>query len=75
VVVIRAEVDETGHVRKEAVIESVHPIVDGAALAAVKQWTFEPKLCDGKRLAQSQDWMFISTAEFCRAPGDSGFSS
>jgi hypothetical protein len=28
-----------------------------------------------KRLAQSQDWMFISTAEFCRAPGDSGFSS
>jgi TonB family protein len=50
-VVIRAEVDETGHVRKEAVIESVHPIVDGAALAAVKQWTFEPKLCDGKAVS------------------------
>ena len=48
---IRAEVDETGHVRKEAVIESVHPIVDGAALAAVKQWTFEPQLCDGKAVS------------------------
>ena len=30
---------------------SVHPIVDGAALAAVKQWTFEPKLCDGKSVS------------------------
>lgn len=48
VVIIRAEVGETGHVQKAAVIESVHPILDSAALEAVKQWTFEPKLCDGK---------------------------
>ncbi len=47
-VVVRAEVDETGHVQKVAVVESVHPILDGAALEAVKRWTFEPKLCDGK---------------------------
>jgi TonB family protein len=48
VVVIRAEVDETGRVQKAAVIESAHPIFDSAALEAVKQWTFEPRLCDGQ---------------------------
>jgi TonB family protein len=50
-VVVRAEVDETGHVRKAGVIESVHPIMDGAALEAVKQWVFEPKMCDGKAIS------------------------
>ena len=47
-VVVRAEVDGTGHVQKAAVIESLHPILDTAALEAVKHWTFEPRLCDGK---------------------------
>jgi TonB family protein len=50
-VVVRAEVDETGHVRKAEVTESVHPAIDGAALEAVKHWTFEPKLCDGKEVS------------------------
>ena len=49
-VVIRAEVDETGHVRNGAVVESVHPILDGTALEAVKHWVFVPKLCDGKAI-------------------------
>ena len=47
-VVLRVEVDETGHVVKEAVIESLHPILDTSALEAVQAWTFEPRLCDGK---------------------------
>jgi TonB family protein len=48
VVVVRAEVDENGRVQKAAVIETVHPIVDAAALEAVKVWTFQPRLCDDK---------------------------
>jgi len=47
-VIIRAEVDETGRVQKAEVIESMHPTIDSAVLETVKQWTFEPKLCDGK---------------------------
>jgi TonB family protein len=52
-VVIKAEIDENGHVTKEAVVESVHPILDGLALNAVKRWVFEPKLCDGKPVSTS----------------------
>ena len=52
-VVVKAEIDETGHVTKAAVVESVHPILDGQALNAVKHWLFEPKLCDGHAVSSS----------------------
>jgi TonB family protein len=48
VVTVKAEVDEAGRVIKDAVVEPVLPQLDDLALNAVKSWTFEPKLCDGK---------------------------
>ncbi len=46
VVVIETVIDESGAVREAWVLKSV-PLLDGAALEAVKQWRFEPTLVNG----------------------------
>ncbi|HWJ56338.1 MAG TPA: M56 family metallopeptidase [Vicinamibacterales bacterium] len=46
VVVIETLIDESGAVKEAWVLKSV-PLLDGAALEAVKQWRFEPTLVNG----------------------------
>jgi TonB family protein len=46
VVVIETVIDESGVVKEAWVLKSV-PLLDGAALEAVKQWRFEPTLVNG----------------------------
>ncbi len=47
VVVIAALVDEQGRVFGAEVVQSVHKLVDKAALEAVKKWAFVPARQDG----------------------------
>jgi TonB family protein len=42
------EVDETGRVRNISVLESPHPIIEAAAIAALAQWKFRPAEVNGK---------------------------
>ncbi len=46
--VVEVEIGEDGHVKKEAIVQTVHPDLDRAVLIAVRQWIYEPKTCDGK---------------------------
>jgi len=46
-VILEATVDIKGQVQKVKVLESI-PALDQAAIDAVKQWTYEPKIIDGK---------------------------
>lgn len=50
-VVIRALLDTAGDPRELRVQRSSgHPLLDGAALAAVRRWAFEPAARDGRRI-------------------------
>jgi protein TonB len=46
IVIIEATIDETGRVTNARVLRSV-PLLDDAALAAVRQWEFTPTLLNG----------------------------
>jgi protein TonB len=46
-VVIEATIDETGKVRDMRVLRSI-PLLDQAALDAVRQWEYEPTLLNGR---------------------------
>lgn len=46
-VLLRVDIDEEGLVRNVAVFRG-HPLLDGAAVAAVKQYKYRPTLKDGK---------------------------
>jgi protein TonB len=45
-VVLEATIDENGNVVNLTVLRSV-PLLDGAALEAVRQWEYEPTLLNG----------------------------
>jgi protein TonB len=46
VVIVEAILDATGHVAAARVLRSI-PMLDDAALSAVRQWVFTPTLNDG----------------------------
>ena len=46
VVIIEATIDETGNVVRTGVLRSI-PLLDDAAIAAVRQWKFSPTLLNG----------------------------
>jgi protein TonB len=46
VVIVEANIDVTGRVTKARVLQSI-PLLDEAALVAVRQWEFEPVVIDG----------------------------
>ena len=50
VVILDAEVDTRGYVRKVAVRQG-HPLFDAAAMTAVKQWRYQPLLLNGEPTA------------------------
>jgi protein TonB len=51
-VVIRAVIGPTGHVVEAHVLQSI-PLLDEAALAAVRQWAYTPTLLNGVPVAVS----------------------
>jgi len=48
VVVFEAQIDENGKVRAIRIIKSPSPLLNDAALTAVKQWVYEPYVENGK---------------------------
>ncbi|HSN67688.1 MAG TPA: energy transducer TonB [Thermoanaerobaculia bacterium] len=51
VVLLEVILDSSGRVCDARVVKPLHPQLDAAALAAVKQWTFAPAQKDGKPVA------------------------
>ena len=47
IVIIEATIDETGRVSDARLLKSI-PLLDEAALAAVRQWAFTPTRLNGK---------------------------
>jgi TonB family protein len=47
VVILGVKTDEKGAVRDLIVLRSI-PLLDQAAMDAVRQWSYEPKVIDGK---------------------------
>jgi TonB family protein len=47
IVIIEATIDHKGKVINARIIRSVWPLLDDAAVAAVKQWIYEPYIIDG----------------------------
>ncbi|MBU1198831.1 MAG: energy transducer TonB, partial [Nanoarchaeota archaeon] len=48
VVILEATTDIYGKVQRVKVLRSVDPLLDKAAIDAVKQWVYEPYLDNGK---------------------------
>ena len=51
IVIIETIIDANGIVCDAAVLKGINPEVDAAALAAVKQWRFEPARANGRAVA------------------------
>jgi protein TonB len=47
VVILEAIVNEEGTVKEVKVLRSVNPVLDREALAAVRQWKYEPVVLNG----------------------------
>ena len=56
--VVRFYVDEDGRVRLPEVIQATEPEFAEAALAAVKQWRYEPPQLGGRRVIACDNWNF-----------------
>jgi periplasmic protein TonB len=50
VVILSVKTDEKGHVADVMVLRSI-PLLDQAAIDAVRQWVYEPKIIDGKAVS------------------------
>jgi len=48
IVIIETVINENGTVDDIQVVESPNELLSEAAVEAVRQWTFEPALCDGR---------------------------
>ncbi|HXH07967.1 MAG TPA: M56 family metallopeptidase [Vicinamibacterales bacterium] len=48
VVILEATIGADGRVKAVKVLRSVHPLLDEAAAAAIRQWEFEPVVLDGR---------------------------
>ena len=55
---MRFYVDEDGRVRLPEVIQATEPEFAEAALAAVKQWRYEPPQLGGRRVIACDNWNF-----------------
>jgi len=52
----RISINEKGLVKNVSVTASLHPYLDDGSLKAIKQWSFEPVIKNGKAVAVSFDW-------------------
>ncbi|MCO4771761.1 MAG: TonB family protein [Deltaproteobacteria bacterium] len=57
-VLVRIVIDEEGRVSSTEVLDSLHPELDAAAMAAAKQMVFSPAEVDGEPAAISIDYTF-----------------
>jgi TonB family protein len=64
-VILEAKTDEQGNVIEARVLRSI-PILDQAAIDAVKQWKYEPLVVDGK----ARKVIFTVTVRFMLKEGD-----
>ena len=64
-VILEAKADEEGNVVDSRVLRSI-PVLDQAAIDAVKQWKYEPLVIDGKR----RKVLFTVTVRFMLKEGD-----
>jgi protein TonB len=48
VVTLKAKVNAEGKIASVDVLDGVHPLLDGAAERAVKQWRYRPAMVDGR---------------------------
>jgi TonB family protein len=64
-VILEAKTDEQGNVVEARVLRSI-PILDQAAIDAVKQWKYEPLVVDGK----TRKVIFTVTVRFMLKEGD-----
>jgi periplasmic protein TonB len=46
-VIVEAVIGTNGRIQETTVIQSVHPLLDNAAVEAIRQWEFEPFLLNG----------------------------
>lgn len=62
-VVVDLYIDETGRPRMPVVVESAHPLLSAAALAALDRWRFEPPTRDGQPVVvrAKQEFVFRAT--------------
>ncbi|MGZ5453892.1 MAG: energy transducer TonB [Candidatus Aminicenantales bacterium] len=65
VVILEAKADEEGNVVDARILRSI-PVLDQAALDAVKQWKYEPLIIDGK----ARKVLFTVTVRFAFKEGD-----
>ncbi len=65
VVILEARTDEKGNVEDARILRSI-PVLDQAAIDAVKQWKYEPMTINGK----PQKIVFTVTVRFMMKPGD-----
>jgi len=65
IVILEARTDEKGNVEDAKVLKSI-PVLDQAAIDAVKQWKYEPAVIDGK----PRKIVFTVTVRFTLTPGD-----
>lgn len=61
-VVIRCVIDRQGRIRNAEIVESAHPLLERAALAAVQKWRFHPGTLNGRPV----DVIFQLTVNFNR---------
>ncbi|MGQ0703825.1 MAG: energy transducer TonB [Gemmatimonadales bacterium] len=47
-VVVAVEIDSAGRVSNATVLKSAHPVLDGAAVEAVRRWRYRPAMQDGR---------------------------
>ena len=57
-VVLDAVIDETGHISKLTVLNSLGPTIDQSVIATVQQWLFTPATLDGKPVSSGQELHF-----------------
>lgn len=67
IVILEAKTDEEGNVIGARILRSI-PILDQAAVDAVKQWKYEPLIIDGK----PRKVLFTVTVRFMLKEGDKG---
>ena len=48
IVILEAVITKTGTVEDVRVLRALHPILDQAAISAVKQWKYQPAMLNGR---------------------------
>ncbi|MCG2816292.1 MAG: energy transducer TonB [Candidatus Aminicenantes bacterium] len=66
IVILGVRIDQTGRVKEAKIYRSKDPLINEAAIAAVKQWVFEPFFLKGKPV----DVVFTVTVNFMLVKGE-----